>query len=67
MGPLDLDCQPREETQWACLAKRKNREAKKRLTHLHNQHVLMGACWGERRGRKANNFSRLEMDNKLLI
>lgn len=35
----------------------KQRRKKTWLTHLHNQYVLMGACWGEKRGREANNYS----------
>lgn len=35
----------------------KQRCKKTWLTHLHNQYVLMGACWGEKRGRETNNYS----------
>lgn len=35
----------------------KQRRKKTWLTHLHNQYVLMGACWGKKRGREANNYS----------
>lgn len=54
-------------TQWAHLVTRKNREAAAQLTHLHNQYVLMTACWGEKRGRGTNIIPGEQVSyNKLL-